>query len=416
MKFLSLLGSVYADWFTVRKRFALCVALIFFLTSFAMTFTASLTGGTVFWTDPEVDMMLHWYEFYDNTIPYPERTPYEKTFVISFIDNFSAVEKGNLASASLRGEGYLIGEGDEKYIHINVLPYFAESEGRRDFLSHTNIYEADGADRLSYYDVLDGYTLTDGRLINDDDFDNAAHVIVLPESIGLEVGDTVNFSFCDLEVVGLTSKSRAEMPATTLEEVFNDCRQWGDVSNEPYVVMQRDSCGYGVSGITVNRHPISEEHRLAIQDGVRRDTGVESFVFLQFTPPSNDLEYAYVMIEGIYGTVVAVFSVLCVYNAALRLCASTMPMMRLFRLCGMKRGKVVLILSLSLFSLLAVCFALACLAIIATKPLMQSITTEYVVRELCFIVPALLMTAASLIALLPRIIRLASGTAGGENR
>ena len=48
MKFLSLLGAVYADWFTVRKKFTLCVALIFFLTSFVMTFTASLTGGTVF--------------------------------------------------------------------------------------------------------------------------------------------------------------------------------------------------------------------------------------------------------------------------------------------------------------------------------------------------------------------------------
>lgn len=420
MKFLSLLGAVYADWFTVRKKFTLSVALIFFLTSFVMTFTASLTGGTVFWTDPEIDMMLRWYRFYDNTIPYPERTSYGKVFAISFMDNFSAAEKGNLASASLRGDGYLIDAGDEKYIHINVLPYFAETEGRRDFLSHTDIYESDGINRLSYYDILDGYSVTDGRLINDDDFSSAARVIVLPESIGLKVGDTVNFSFCDLEVVGLTSANRAEMPATTFEEIANDYSQWTDVSNDPHTTMQTYTCRYGVDDVAVNRYPISEQNRLAIQEGVRSDTGIEDFVFLQFTPPSNDLEYAYIMIEGIYGTVAAIFSVLCVYNAALRLCAGTMPMMQLFKLCGMKRRKVILILSVSLFSLLAVCFALACLAIAATKPLIQSITTEYVVRELCFIVSALLMTAASLIALLPRIIRLAgskvSTLTGGENQ
>ena len=420
MKFLSLLGAVYADWFTVRKKFTLCVALIFFLTSFVMTFTASLTGGSVFWTDPEIDIMLHWYQFYDNTISYLERTPYGKTFAISFIDNFSAVEKGNLASASLKGDGYLIDAGDDKYTYINVLPYFAETEGRRDFLSHTSIYEADGVNKLFYYDILDGYTLADGRLINDDDFNSAAHVIVLPESLGLKVGDTVNFSFCDLEVVGLTSKNRAEMPATTFEEIANYYSQWTDVSNDPYTSRQTYTCGYGVDDVTVNRYPISEQNRLAIQEGVRSDTGIDDFVFLQFTPPSNDLEYAYIMIEGIYGTVVAIFSVLCVYNVALRLCASTMPMMQLFKLCGMKRGKVILILSVSLFSLLAVCFALACLAIVATKPLIQSITTEYVVRELCFIISALLMTAASLIALLPRIVRLAgskvSNLTGGENQ
>ena len=420
MKFLSLLGAVYADWFTVRKKFTLSVALIFFLTSFVMTFTASLTGGTVLWTDPEIDMMLHWYQFYDNTLPRPTENDYNKAYTVSFIDIFSAVEKGNLASANVDGYGYLIDAGSDKYTFISVFPYFSDTENRRDFLSHTNIPEADGVDTVPYYDVLDSCILTDGRLINNDDFNNAAHVIVLPESIGLEVGDTVNFSFCDLEVVGLTSANRAEMPATTLEEVFNDYRQWGDVSNDPHVIMQRDSCGYGVSGITVNRYPISEEHRLAIQEEVRKDTGIENFVFLQFTPPSNDLEYAYIMIEGIYGTVVAIFSVLCVYNAALRLCAGTMPMMQLFKLCGMKREKVILILSVSLFSLLAVCFALACLAIAATKPLIQSITTEYVVRELCFIVSALLMTAASLIALLPRIVKLAgskvSTLTGGENQ
>ena len=420
MKFLSLLGSVYADWFTVRKKFTLCVALVFFLASFVMTFTASLTGGTVLWTDTEIDMMLQRYEFYDNTIPDLERVGYDKMFTVSFIDNFSAVEKGNLASAHIGGEGYLIDAGDVKYTYVDVLPYFAETEGRRDFLSHTALYEADGFNTTAYYDVLDSYTITAGRLINDDDFNNTAHVIVLPESIGLKVGDTVNFSFCDLEVVGLTSKSRAEMPATTFEEIVNEYCIWTDVSNDPYIARQTETCGFGVSNVMVNSYPISEQNRLAIQEGVRRDTGMDDFVFLQFTPPSNDLEAAYLIVEGVFGTVAAVFSVLCVYNAALRLCLSTMPMMQLFKLCGMKRGKVILILSVSLFSLLAVCFALACLAIAATKPFMQSITDEYVVRELCFIVSALLMTAAASIALLPRIVRLAgskvSTLAGGESQ
>lgn len=420
MKFLSLLGAVYADWFTVRKKFTLCVALIFFLASFVMTFTASLTGGSVFWTDPEIDQMLRRYTFNDNLLPHEEQINYDKVFVISFIDNFSAVEKGNLASANLSGSGYLIDAGDDKYTQVSVLPYFAETEGRRDFLSHTDVYEAGRVNSAAYYDILGSYTLTDGRLINDNDFNSAARVIVLPESIGLRVGDTVNFSFCDLEVVGLTSANRAEMPATTLGEIANDYSQWIDVSNDPYISIQTGTCGFGIDGVTVNSYPISEQNRLAIQDGVRSDTGIENFVFLQFAPPSNDLEYAYIIVEGVYGMVVAIFSVLCVYNAALRLCASTMPMMQLFKLCGMKREKVILILFVSLFSLLAVCFALACLAIIATKPVIQDITDEYAVRGLCFIVSALLMAAASLIALLPRIVRLAgskvSTSAGGDDQ
>lgn len=418
MKFLSLLGAVYADWFTVRKKFTVCVAVIFFLASFVMTFTASLVGGDVLWLDFEIEDMLRRYCFYDYNREYADiqRLNNENTHINAFIDAFSSYEKGNLDSAEIKAGGLLIDAGGARYTDIDILPYFAETEERHDFLSHTEVYRNDWSDKAPYYEILGSYSLIDGRLIDDSDFSNTAYVIVLPASMGVKVGDTVNFSNCELEVIGLTGGSKAELPASTLAEIYDGHSETVNTGGE-HTQINQATVTYSMTDIYVN-DPLSEENRSAIEETVKNEIGTE-FVFLQFSPPDNGLENAYVLEETVFGAIVALFSVLCVYNVAVRLCTSTMPMMQLFKLCGMKRGKVILILFISLFSLLAVCFGLACLAIVATKPVIQGITDNYVVRDICFALSAVLMTAASLTALLPRIIRLAgskiSTSPGGDN-
>ena len=408
MKFLSLLGAVYGDWFTVRKKFTICVAVIFFLASFVMTFTASLVGGTILWTDKEIEGTM---QVYLLSPGYPE-----KSFVNSFIDNFSALEKGNVHRCSIEAYGYFTDKETGRYTLASLLPYYAEDEGRRDFLSETWVSSTNTG--KEYYELLENYTVSDGRLITDDDFNKAAHVIVIPKSMGFQVGDTVSFSNCILEVVGLTEKGMSEIPATTLEEIYNDYKGEIDLGDGITFTQITDTVCYRI-GLFIVNEPLSEENRAAIETAVS-DHINDDFSFTQHTLPDNDLTSAYIMIEGVLGGIVALFSILCVYNVAVRLCASAMPMLQLFKLCGMKRRKVILILFISLFSLLAVCFGLACLAIVATKPIVQSITDEYVVRNICFALSAVLMTAASLIALLPRIIRLAgskiSTSPGGDGQ
>lgn len=390
MKFLSLLGSVYFDWFTVRKKFTFCVALIFFLASFVMTFTASLLGGKILWTDDEIDRMIRQYDF--------SQTDFRKNFVNSFIDNFSSLENENVSACSIRAYGYFIDPAKDKYTRINLLPFYAENDECRNFLAHITLVDISNS---KYFDILNDYSASDGRLVSDSDYFDISNVIVMPSSLGLKVGDKVNLSNYTLDVIGLTEKNTAEIPATTLEEICKNYMEITEISSG----ISDATISYTITYFSVN-DPVSKENRIAIEDAVSADIN-DDFYFTQFVPPSNGLEAAYVIMETSLGAVVAVFSILCVYNVALRLCSSAMPMMQLFKLCGMKRCKIILILFISLFLLLAICYGLACFSIVITYPVFNSITEEYVVRAICFILSAVIMTATALIAILPQIFKLA---------
>lgn len=393
MKFLFLLGSVFRDWFTVRLKFTLCVLVIFSLSSFVMTFAASLLGGSILWTDDEIAEMLRRYDISNDTDSI--------NISDSFINIVSASQKGNTDYLVIEVRGVLLGVGDNQYTQIGLLPCFEETDANRELLELTELNVTD--DGESYYSITDRCAVSEGRDITDEDCINTAYAVVAPKSLGFSLGGKVNLAGCELEVIGLSDGDWLKIPSSTLSEIAGLHSEQVNVGTDTYVI-NKPICEYGIVRINF-KNPISNKSRAEIENAVIEQTGA-AVSFTQFVVPDNGLQSAYVMLEAIFGTIIAVFSILCVYNVAVRLCGSTMPMMSLLKLCGMKSKKVSLILFIALFSCLAACYGLACLAVVVTEPIFQSFLLEYVVRDICFIVSAVIMTLTALIAILPQIFKL----------
>lgn len=393
MKFLFLLGSVFRDWFTVRLKFTLCVLVIFSLSSFVMTFAASLLGGSILWTDDEIAEMLRRYEISNDTDSI--------NISDSFINIVSASEKGNIDYLAIEARGVLLGVGDNQYTQIGLLPCFEETDTNRELLELTELNVTD--DGGSYYSITDRCAVSEGRDITDEDCINTAYAVVAPKSLGFGLGGKINLAGCELKVIGLSDGDWLKIPSSTLSEIAGLHSEWVNVGTDAYVI-NKLICEYNTTGINF-KNPISNKSRAEIENAVIEQTGA-AVSFTQFVVPDNGLQSAFVMLEAIFGTIIAIFSILCVYNVAVRLCGSTMPMMSLLKLCGMKSKKVSLILFIALFSCLAACYGLACLAVVVTEPIFQSFLLEYVVRDICFIVSAVIMALTALIAILPQIFKL----------
>lgn len=215
MKFL--LGSVFNDWFTLRKKFAVCIIITFTMASFIMSFATTLIGGLILMSDENFEFQKGSY-----TIKYTdgEENNYASPSIVnSYIENVCNTAKEDFNHGELRIYGFFSDVNEEAYIDANILPCYEDVEKYRKYLELSMFITAGILE--SYFNVYDNYSVSEGRRINGEDCRNSAYVLVLPESFGLNVGDNVKFCGHMFEIVGLTDSDYTEIPAAAIQSAIS---------------------------------------------------------------------------------------------------------------------------------------------------------------------------------------------------
>lgn len=391
MKFLFLLGSVFSDWFTLQKKFAVCIIITFTMASFVMSFATALIGGLILMSEEDFQSQKGSY-----TIKYAddEEIGYaELNIVNSYIENVCNTAEEDFNHGELRVYGFF-SDANEEYIDAHILPCYGDVEKYRKYLESSMFITAGVLN--SYFNIYDNYAVSEGRRISEDDCRNSAYVLVLPGSFGLKIGDSVKFCGHMFEIVGLTDSDYTEIPAAAIQSVISSYA----LENPEYYIY----CSY-----TANmdfKQPLTYKQCKAIENGIYEDTGVK-ITLVEGKINDGGTTGSFVVIEFVFGGIIGLFSMLCIYNVAVRLCESIMPMINLLKLCGMKRGKASLLLVCALFICLSVCFGMACAAAILSKSFFASFISNYAIRDFALIISAAVMAISACVAVLPPIFSIA---------
>lgn len=388
-KYLFLLGSVFREWFTSQRKFTACIMVMFTMTSFVMSFAVTVVGGDILYSEEQFDRQRGSY-----TIDYGNgRTDYsaDSYTANSYIENAVNTAEELFGLGDLRVSGFFSGINGNEYTEARVLPRYEDTEKYRYYLQSSLFITAGVLD--SYFNIFDSLDITEGRRITDEDCKNGGFVLVLPEEYGLKLGEHVDFCGTFFEIVGLTASMHAEIPAPALQAAINKYNSENEDGER--------LCSYTTFMGFIR--PLTKEQVQAIETGIFEDTGVK-LTLIEGVTDDGGTTGAFVMVELIFGGIIGLFSMLCIYNVAVRLCKSMLPMMNILKLCGLKGKKAAMLLVCALLICLSACFGLAWAVTAFTEPFFASFIGDYSVRGFAVLVSAAVMIIAALAAMLPPVL------------
>lgn len=391
MKYLYLLGSVLRSRFDKEQRkYTLCAMLMFFFSSFLMLFAASTLGSDVLWTKKEEDEVNTTYMFYvekgigdDNRAPITEH----------ILDTLFSLESNGIDRINI---DIVCNEGSDDKLGVRAtdvepMPVFKSSfDGR---LAIRTFYHKLPSRALYQHKQH----IIKGREISQQDIEEDKAVIVLPEFCGVGVGETARLSGEEFEVVGITSDSYVRFPSSFLDRS----------------TLKENTGLYCVINDVDFDTPMTDETYEAVSEALYQSTGKEIDRYEQYTL-SGDPIMAYTLMMGIFGTIIALFSVFGIYYPTLRLCRETMPMLSVLKLCGMKMLPSLGLLVLSVAACYFVSFGLASVVLTVTESVFSQILNEYELKGMYYGFSAVIFILVAVVAIAPPMIQMAKSRPSEE--
>ncbi len=393
MKYLYLLGSILRSHFNKEQRkYTISAMLMFFFSSFLMLFAASVMGSDVLLTEEE-EMANNTYIFYMKDKEEQRAKTAVSEYVIDalfslnsnkvnfiniFVDNQSMINEkiGTKAIRDMSFMPVLKGSGDER-LKFNFLAGKTLSGVQIPYHSEQNII--------------------DGREITPQELEGGEYVIVLPKEYGVKSGEKVQLLGKEYTVVGLTFDSYARIPSAVLES--SDFKEAGIF--------------YIINELNFDRFMTDETYK-TFNQAVYKSTGTEIHHYAKYQVSSDEPKMAFLIFMGIFGTVIALFSIFGIYYPTLRLCKETTPMLSVLKLCGMRMLPVLGLLVLSVLACFAVSFGLASGVLILTEDIFSRSLVEYGVRGLYFSVSAIIFVLVAAVAIAPPMIKMAKSQPSEE--
>ena len=401
MKYLYLLGSVLRSHFDRNRRnFTLSVMLMFFFSSFLMLFAASVLGSSVLWSEAEKDQADTTYYFYMHE-KHSNGTYYEREAVGAseyIFDTLFSLDSNSIdfISVSIFNDSETLEKLGEKLIQdISIMPVLKESYGEKLFFSMYRL-NMDGMDDYYQLPCPSEQNIKEGSEITSQDLEEGKNVIVLPEDCGVKVGEEVALFGETFSVVGITTDEFVRIPSFALEKLS----------------FEGDELKYVIRYIDFDK-PMADKTYKALNQAVYELTGKEIVGYERKTF-SNEADMAYLLLLGIFGTLIALFSVFGIYYPILRLCKETMPILSVFKLCGMRMLPVFGLLAMSILACYAVSFGLASVVLILTEGLFSNRLIEYELKDIYFGHSALLFILVAAVAIAPPMIKMAKSQPSEE--
>ncbi len=399
MKYLYLLGSVLRSHFDRNRRgFTISVIFMFFFSSFLMLFAASVLGSSVLWSESEIDQTDTTYYFYmhekhSNGIYYDREAVEAGEYIFDTLFSLDSNSIDFISVHIFNDSNSLEKLGKKPIQDIGIMPVLREDRGNK-LLFDTWVWNDTLVSYQTPYQAEQNIKV--GTEITSQQLDNKEYVIVLPEDCGIKVGEEITLFGETFLVVGITTDEIARIPSFALEKL----------SSEGYELK------YVIRYIDFDK-PMTEKTYKALNQAVYETTGKEIVGYEKKTL-SNETDMAYLLLLGIFGTLIALFSVFGIYYPTLRLCKETMPILSTLKLCGMRMLPILGLLALSVLACYAISFELASIVLILTKELFSGCLIEYERKGIYFIHSALLFILVSAVAIAPPMIKMAKSQPSEE--
>lgn len=400
MKYLYLLGSVLRGHFDKnRRRFTLSAMLMFFFSSFLMLFVASVMGSDILWSNEEEERADTTYTFYtsDNSGRYVDRElagASEHLFDTLFSLESNSIDKISVFIFNDSDSSEKIGK--KTIQDISIMPVFKENYGENLILTFVIRNSSNWASEYHFVPYPHKQNIKEGSEITYQELEEGKNVIVLPEDCGVKAGEMVTLFGEDFLVVGITTDGFTRVPSSFLEKL----------------TFEGDELKYLIREIDFDKQMTGETYK-ALNKAVYESTGKE-ITFYEKDLQGGDAKWVFALYMGILGTVIALFSVFGIYYPTLRLCRETMPMISVFKLCGMRMLSVLGLLVMSVLVCYAVSFGLAWVVLILTEGVFSSCLMKYELKDIYFSYSALLFILVAVVAIAPPMIKMAKSQPAEE--
>lgn len=395
MKYLYLLGSILRSHFNKEQRkYTISAMLMFFFSSFLMLFAASVMGSDFLFSNEEEEIANTTYYFFRKKGDDEKDKIAASEYVINAIYAIDSnqIDHIDVHISNMADSNEKIGTKNAQTVELMpILKGSCDERLRFSFWLGPNSLGSYNAPYHSEQNIIDG------REITPEEIEEGEYVIVLPEDYGIKAGEEIRLLGEKYTVAGITSDSYARIPAAFLESPkFEE----GGFSSEIYMV-DFDK-------------PMKDETYDAINQAVFESTGKEVDHYEKHPPLPGEPTMAFLLLMGVLGTVIALFSIFGIYYPTLRLCKETMPMLSVLKLCGMRMLPVLGLLVLSILACFGVSFGLASGVLILTEDIFSRSLVEYGVKGLYFSVSAIIFVLVAAVAIAPPMIKMAKSQPSEE--